>query len=187
MTKASERVGTLRPLWFEAAAFSAWAHRNEVRKDGRTPYAAHPARVALTVLSVFKIDDDTALAAAFLHDVIEDTACDYDDVADRFGTEVAEIVAALTKNMILPEREREREYDERLARADWRARLIKLADAYDNLLDVPSMAGDDEQRLRDRTRRAVERAERALSLAERDPELDRARAALRAVLRDAGA
>ena len=171
-----------KPLWFEAAAFSAWAHRNDVRKDGLTPYAAHPARVALTVRTVFGVDDDVALAAALLHDVIEDTPCDYDDVWGRFGDDVARIVAALTKNMLLPEAERERDYDERLARADWRARLIKLADAYDNLLDLSPMQGESGASFVARAGRAKDRAGRAIGLAGDDERLASAVAAVRSVV-----
>jgi len=171
----------MKPIWFEAAAFGAWAHRNDVRKDGRTPYAAHPFRVALTVRQVFGVDDDVAIAAALLHDVIEDTPCDYDDVSSRFGDEVAGIVAALTKNMLLPEAERERDYDERLARADWRAKLIKLGDVHDNLLDLSRSSGESEAGYRGRAGRAVERAHRALALAGDDARLASACAAVRGV------
>ncbi|MEM7756149.1 MAG: HD domain-containing protein [Planctomycetota bacterium] len=169
-----------KPLWYDAAAFSAWAHRHDVRKDGHTPYAAHPFRVAMTVRTVFGVDDEVAIAAAMLHDVIEDTPCDYDDVSSRFGDEVAGIVAALTKNMLLPEAERERDYDERLALADWRAVLIKLADAYDNLLDLQPMTGESRSSYEARSGRARVRVDRALALAEGDTRLARAAEVVRA-------
>lgn len=122
--------------WQRAASFAARAHQHQVRKDGRTPYVAHVFRVAMTVRDAFGFDDPEALAAALLHDTIEDTGTDFDDIEEEFGRAVAELVASLTKNMTLPEREREIEYDARLARADWRARLIKLADLYDNLAEL---------------------------------------------------
>lgn len=123
-------------LWAEAAAFGARAHEDHYRKDGRTPYFSHPTRVAMTLVYVFGCRDAKAITAAFLHDTIEDSTTDYDDVAERFGKDVADMVAALTKNMILPKRRREADYDERLAKADWRARLVKLADQYDNYSDA---------------------------------------------------
>jgi (p)ppGpp synthase/HD superfamily hydrolase len=52
--------------------------------------------VALTVRQVFGVDDEVALAAALLHDTIEDATTDYDDLIEAFGREVAEAVAALT-------------------------------------------------------------------------------------------
>lgn len=148
-------------LWQSAASFAARAHRHQVRRDGKTPYVAHVFRVAMTVRHAFGCDDNVCIAAALLHDTIEDTGADYDEIAEQFGDEVARCVAALTKNMALPEREREEEYDQRLARADWRARLVKLADQYDNLSDM--IDGDAPFRAR-----AIVRAERALKLAEAD-------------------
>lgn len=151
--------------WQEAAAFASRKHRHQIRKDGNTPYASHVFRVCLTVRHVFACDDETLLAAALLHDTIEDTTTDFEDIADRFGREVATVVAAVTKNMALPEDEREREYDARLAGADWRARLLKLADVYDNLCDVPNVP---EKELTKRRREALERCDRALVLARAD-------------------
>ena len=115
------------PKWQQAASFAAERHQHHTRKDGRTPYVAHVYRVAMTVRDLFGCDDGEAIAAALLHDTIEDTPTDFDDIEGRFGTTVAEIVAALTKNMLLREDEREADYDARLVQADWRARLSVAA------------------------------------------------------------
>ena len=123
-------------LWQRAASFAARTHRLAVRRDGETPYVAHPFRVALTISRVFSFDDETTLAAALLHDVIEDTDTDYDEIAMEFNSEVADLVGAMSKDMRLPEADREPAYDEQLRGADWRARLIKVADQYDNLIDA---------------------------------------------------
>jgi (p)ppGpp synthase/HD superfamily hydrolase len=172
MTSQPEPIS--RPLWFDAAAFSARAHRHQLRKDGRTPYAAHPMRVAMTVLSVFGVDDEIALAAAMLHDVIEDTDRDYDSVFNRFGPEIADTVAALTKNMILPEAKREADYDARLAASTWRARLVKLADVYDNMLDLAPAERESRGGYAARAGRACDRATRAIALASVDEQSARA-------------
>ena len=149
-------------LWQHASAFAARAHRHQVRKDGRTPYFSHCVRVAMTVALKFGCTDDAVLAAALLHDVIEDTQADYDDLLEQFGSEVAEMVAALSKDMRLVETEREPAYDAQLAEASWQARLIKLADVYDNFTDAETDAA---------RRKLADRAARALRLAESDPEL----------------
>ncbi len=147
-------------LWQRAASFAARAHRSQVRKDGATPYVAHPFRVALTVRHVFGCDDPVALAAALLHDVIEDCDIDYDDLAGRFGAPVADCVAALSKDPRLPEPEREPAYDEQIRRADWRAKLIKLADVYDNTCDrIGRIDNPDVEKLLNRCRRALALAE----------------------------
>lgn len=152
-------------LWQAACAFAARAHTGQLRKDKATPYFSHAARVAMTLRHVFECADPIALAAALLHDTIEDTTTDYDDLEEHFGAEVAGIVAALTKIMILPEYTREPEYDARLAKADWRARLIKLADAYDNLSDLHSRIGEDIAGARSRL---LARCTRAIDLARPD-------------------
>jgi guanosine-3',5'-bis(diphosphate) 3'-pyrophosphohydrolase len=145
-------------LWQHAASFAARAHRGHTRRDRETPYIAHPFRVAMAVRQVFGCDDDVALAIALLHDTIEDTPCDYDDILEVFGEEVASGVAALTKDMRLPEAEREPAYDDGLRRASWRARLVKLGDVYDNL----SEATDDKRR------KAIEKCRRAVEIARPD-------------------
>jgi guanosine-3',5'-bis(diphosphate) 3'-pyrophosphohydrolase len=165
-------------LWQAAAGFAARAHLNQMRKDERTPYFAHPVRVAMTIRDVFGCEDEAAICAGFLHDTIEDTTTDYDDLEGRFGATIADIVAAMTKNMMLPEKERERDYDARLAAGDWRARLVKLADVYDNWCDSQELSPESRKKL-------VGKAKRALDLAEGDrkhhPEMERGVRALTAL------
>ncbi len=167
-------------LWQRAASFAARAHLHQLRKDRATPYFAHPARVAATVMAVFGCDDEVAIAAAFLHDTIEDTKTDYDDLIKDFGREVADCVAALTKNMALPERARERDYDLRLSRADWRARLVKLADQFDNSIDAESMGAGTRRKTAAKVRRAIALAK---ADARRHPETRRAIRALKGLTR----
>jgi guanosine-3',5'-bis(diphosphate) 3'-pyrophosphohydrolase len=122
-------------LLLEAVSFAARAHRHQVRKDGLTPYAAHTFRVCLVLRTVFGIDDPQVLTAALLHDTIEDTPTDFDELAEQFGAEVAGWVAALTKDMRLEESQREEEYRRVLSAAPWPVVVCKLADVYDNLTD----------------------------------------------------
>jgi guanosine-3',5'-bis(diphosphate) 3'-pyrophosphohydrolase len=131
----------------EAIAFAARAHRHQLRKDGLTPYAAHPFRVCFVVRHLFGIDDAATLTAAVLHDTIEDTTTDYDDLIERFGSVVADCVATLTKDMRLREPEREAAYLQQLIAGDWRVAVCKLADGYDNLSDFAALtpAGRERQ------------------------------------------
>lgn len=153
--------------WQSAASYAARAHAHQTRRDGATPYAAHTFRVAMTARHLFGCEDEVIIAAALLHDTIEDTGTDYDELAEHFGQAVADCVAALTKNMMLPEPAREAEYDQRLAAAGWRPILIKLADVYDNLSDAHrehvhlAEAADTDEKLS----RVLDRARRALTLA----------------------
>jgi guanosine-3',5'-bis(diphosphate) 3'-pyrophosphohydrolase len=138
-------VSTYRPL-LEAVSFAARAHRGQVRKDGMTPYIAHPLRVCLVLRHVFGIDDPKALTAAALHDTIEDTTTDFDDLEERFGADVAGWVAALSKDSRMRHEERERAYEAQVAQAPWQVKVCKLADMFDNLMDLATTR--PEQRTR---------------------------------------
>ena len=163
-----------KPLWHEAAALAARVHENQYRKDGETPYDAHPARVAMIIAVQFGFTDEAILAAAYLHDVIEDSGTDYDDIEETFGKDVADYVAAMSKDARLVEAEREQAYDEQLAAGPWQGRLIKLADVYDNLIDARTDWG---------RRKIIERAERALTLAADDEQLAEACEKLRELVK----
>jgi len=131
---------------FEAAAFAARAHKNQIRKDNQTPYISHPFRVCLVVRHIFGFDDPQMLAAAILHDTIEDTTTDFDDIIERFGPVVAKWVAALTKDMRLENDTREAEYVKGLAAADWQVKVLKLADIYDNAGDCKSFSANGRRK-----------------------------------------
>ena len=130
----------------EAVAFAARAHIGQLRKDGRTPYASHPFRVCLVLRHVFGVDDPRVLTAAVLHDTIEDTTTDFDDLTERFGPRVAEWVAALSKDKRVREPEREAEYCDTLAAAGWQVQVCKLADVYDNLIDSAHLTPERKPR-----------------------------------------
>jgi (p)ppGpp synthase/HD superfamily hydrolase len=140
---ADASAKTVRPL-LEAVAFAARAHQGKLRKDGATPYASHVFRVCLVLRHVFGIDDRQALMAALLHDTLEDTDTDFDDLKSLFDEEVAGWVAALSKDKRLPEEQRERAYAAALARAPWQVKACKLADIYDNVMD--SVQSEPHQR-----------------------------------------
>ena len=142
-------------VWRRASGAAARWHKGQVRRDGETPYVSHCFRVAMTVRHTFGCEDEACVAIALLHDVIEDTPADYDDVIESFGSVVAEGVAVLTKDMRLPEALREEAYDAQIEAASWRAKLVKLADTVDNLLDCEAI-----------TPSVVDKCERAIAIAE---------------------
>ena len=126
-------------LVLKAASFAARAHQGQFRKDGTTPYVSHVFRVCLITRSVFNINDPKVLATALLHDTIEDTTTDYDDIAEAFGDDVARWVGALTKDMRLQDDAREAAYIKVLAESEWPVIICKLADIYDNTTDCASV------------------------------------------------
>jgi (p)ppGpp synthase/HD superfamily hydrolase len=126
---------TAHQLVLDAISFAARAHRHQLRKDDKTPYVAHVMRVLFICRDVFGVTDPRILAAAALHDTIEDTTTDFDDLLDSFGPDVAQWVAALTKDGRLVETERERVYCAALIAGGTPVLFCKLADMYDNLTD----------------------------------------------------
>lgn len=157
-------------LVYHAVCMASKLHQHQMRKDGVTPYISHLTRVSHVLSNVFGCKDPVVIAAGILHDAIEDTTADFDEIAEGTSPEVAHLVAALTKDMRVPEHRREEEYDIQLKNAPWQARLVKLADVYDNLCD--SILSGAKVEVRDKVRRAI-------LMAEGQPELDSALEALR--------
>ena len=127
----------------KAISFAARVHRHQLRKDKVTPFASHPFRVSMVLRHVFKVEDEDALAAAVLHDTIEDTTTDWDDLSKHFGDKIAGWVALLSKDKRMEETAREAGYIRQLKSAPLVVKLIKLADIYDNLNDISNIPPED--------------------------------------------
>jgi len=80
----------------EAIIFAAQAHSGQVRKGSNTPYILHPMEVAAIVGSM--TDDPEIIAAAVLHDTLEDAHISLDEIAAQFGERVAKLVNSETEN-----------------------------------------------------------------------------------------
>jgi hypothetical protein len=135
---------------FAALTFAARAHSNQRRKGAaQEPYINHLIEVADLVREATGGRDADALVAALLHDVVEDTAVTLGEIADRFGDEVARIVAETSDDMSLPKDERRRARIAAAAHKSPRARLVKAADLISNLRAVakspPAGWGCDRQ------------------------------------------
>lgn len=107
----------------------------QVRKYTEEPYIVHPVAVAQLVASVDQGID--LIAAAFLHDTIEDTNTTFEEIRDAgFGYPIAKLVLELTDVYISPEHgnraERKRKERERIATISPWAKTVKLADLIDN-------------------------------------------------------
>ncbi len=131
----------------KAFQYALERHAGQLRKDNSTPYIVHPFRVFLWLADEAKIYDENVLSAAFLHDLIEDTNIDYDDINDEFNKEVADIVSVLTKDKSLPEHVREKRYNEKLLHGSWKVKVVKLADMYDNLCDLDNWNIDKREKI----------------------------------------
>jgi guanosine-3',5'-bis(diphosphate) 3'-pyrophosphohydrolase len=126
------------PVVERAMRWAARSHRNHQRKASDLPYLSHPASVAMILLRV-GLSDDEVLAAALLHDVVEDTDCSLETLAEHFSPRVVELVAALTERKRDADgrkrswTERKTEHIEHIAAAPFEARAIALADKLHNL------------------------------------------------------
>jgi guanosine-3',5'-bis(diphosphate) 3'-pyrophosphohydrolase len=133
-----------------AIEFSRAAHQGQMRQSG-DPYVTHPIAVA-RILTPLHIDAQ-AIIAALLHDVVEDTEVTTEDVAEKFGKPVAELVDGLSKLDRIRFETREDAQAENfrkmlLAMArDVRVILIKLADRLHNMRTLESMAVDKRERI----------------------------------------
>lgn len=126
----------------EAEAFATWAHAQagNTRKFVGGPYICHPAEVAEFV-SRFT-DDPVAIAAAWLHDVIEETGRTKGELVDLFGAEVGETVWWLSDDPSikhLPRAQRLEVNVVRLADAPDRVHLVKAGDIWSNARNIAEL------------------------------------------------
>ncbi|HET8566737.1 MAG TPA: HD domain-containing protein [Solirubrobacterales bacterium] len=108
-------------------------HEGQVRNgSGGMPYIEHPVRVAAFLDEAGYRDE--VLAAALLHDVVEDSETTLEELREKFGDEVAGMVGAMTDDESIDSyRERKAEHRERLAAADGEAMAIYGADKLTNV------------------------------------------------------
>ncbi len=132
----------------KAFQFALQAHQNSRRRSGE-PFIIHPVEVAVIVARDIGLHDRTAIIAALLHDVVEDTPYSIEDIEDVFGQELASIIQGLTKISNIVRRfgrgtqsslqiETLRHLFLTLS-SDPRIMLIKLADRLHNLRTLDAM------------------------------------------------
>ncbi|MBR6637035.1 MAG: bifunctional (p)ppGpp synthetase/guanosine-3',5'-bis(diphosphate) 3'-pyrophosphohydrolase, partial [Phascolarctobacterium sp.] len=132
----------------KAYILAADAHKEQRRKSGE-PYIIHPIGVA-SILAGLQMDEYT-LAAAFLHDVVEDTEYTYDDIRNIFGGVVANLVDGVTKLgkiAYISKEDRQIENYRKMFLAmarDIRVVLIKLADRLHNMRTMKYMPAHKQQ------------------------------------------
>lgn len=133
-----------------AADHASRAHKGQLRKDRKTPYITHPARVA-GLVGTFN-GSHVAIIAAWLHDVYEDCSPEWLVRTDKIieglplpaddRTDIAAIVDALTKKNTIPRKSaRLSDSIDRILDAPPEATLVKICDRIDNLLDSADRNG----------------------------------------------
>jgi (p)ppGpp synthase/HD superfamily hydrolase len=121
----------------QAACFAAERHSGQTRKGNRAAaYLNHLAEVAALVASQTNGSDAALVAAAWLHDTIEDTATNHEDLVRRFGEDVAALVMEATDDKSLPKEERKNLQEIHAASRSPRAKILKIADKLSNVREI---------------------------------------------------
>jgi len=150
------------PLVNSAAEFAIKAHEGQKRKSGED-YVVHPLLVA--VITSYFNDDEDVIAAAILHDIVEDTAYTIYYIKDKFGTDVANLVEGLTKiveirqSSLIPSSSNEKltksamTFRKMLLASirDIRVLVIKLCDRLHNMLTLDALPPHKQKRIAEET------------------------------------
>ncbi|TMN22504.1 HD domain-containing protein [Lentibacillus cibarius] len=117
-----------------AKAFAEKAHANQTRKASNEPYITHPIRVAHRLEAAGFSEE--LVCAGYLHDVVEDTPYEIEDIVDRFGPRVAELVSAHTEDKSKSWQERKQHTIDTVKSAEEEMKYLIIADKLDNLLSM---------------------------------------------------
>ena len=125
------------PRFESALAFACSQHHGQRRKGSGAPYITHPLAVA-SIVGQYGGDEDQAIAA-LLHDVMEDCGVTREQVHDRYGERVAEIVVACTDTTEIPKppwRARKEAHIEKVRGKAAEVKLVIAADKMHNALCI---------------------------------------------------
>jgi (p)ppGpp synthase/HD superfamily hydrolase len=124
-------------LLLRALEFAARKHRDQRRKDEEaSPYINHPISVALLLAEIGGVTDTDILAAAILHDTLEDTDTKPEELEAAFGLRIRKLVEEVTDDKTLPKDARKARQIEHAEHLSADAILIKLGDKIANVVDV---------------------------------------------------
>ena len=124
-----------------AESFAKMKHEGQFRKDSKMPYSKHLEDVVDELKSMGVVDEDI-LCTGWLHDTIEDTDTDYDDIYEEFNKKIADYVAFVTKDTRLIKSKQEKAYISQLKKSSWQAKVVKLGDIIANFKDLKNSGYD---------------------------------------------
>lgn len=142
------KIGGIMQNLKVAEQFAREKHSGMTRKDEITPYLDHLKGV-VDRLKNLGVSDEEVLEAAWLHDTIEDTDTTFDEIDQRFGSKVAVLVFALSKDKNITKNLREKQYVKQLKDASFEAKLIKLCDISSNLKDLKNVPGSKTKKIKE--------------------------------------
>lgn len=129
-------------LYQRAVRFAAERHAGQTVPGSELPYLLHVVQVAAEVMRGIAVEPlarpDLAVACALLHDTVEDTGTTVEEIAARFGEDVARGVAALSKDDAVPKAERLDDSLRRIRACEVEVWAVKLADRITNLQTPPA-------------------------------------------------
>ena len=119
--------------YWKALTYVVSKHDPKKRKDDTTPYVVHPLRIAMILRAVGfnEFTDSDLMIAALFHDLVEDTDTTVEEIENEFNAKIALIVKELTK----PKQGNKEEWLKNFGPKSKEAKIIKLADRIDNLMD----------------------------------------------------
>ena len=136
-------------LLLKAAHFAAHKHRNQRRTDEeKIPYINHPISVAKIISEIGNVEDPEVLAAALLHDTLEDTETTVEELKENFGERVCILVQEVTDDKTLPKLERKQRQIDHAKEISGDAALIKLGDKISNVTDITKTPPTNWDRMR---------------------------------------
>lgn len=118
----------------KAKEFATKAHSGQKRKNSNADYITHPIRVAERLEK--EGFSEELVCAGYLHDVVEDTIYEIDDIEKHFGPTVASLVAAHTEDKSKSWKERKQHTIDTMKHADKEVKYLIVADKLDNLLGL---------------------------------------------------
>ena len=134
-----------RPLVEDALRFAPAVHSDQRRAVDDAPFVVHPLEVAMLLSN--RGHPDEVVVAGLLHDAVEQTAIGLPEVTRRFGTQVAELVAALSDDPSIADySERKEDLRRRVAAAGPAAAAVYAADKVCKVRELRAQAGREPQR-----------------------------------------
>ncbi len=153
----------------KALKFAEEKHKNQFRKDNKTPYIEHPKRVAEIVRKFKKSHNIEALiSAALLHDTLEDTDTNIAELSQNFGGLIALLVLELTSDKEAIKRMGKENYLAMKLKSpkkvsDW-GLVIKLADRLDNIRDINGLDKKFKKKYIKETKKIIQSLEKERKL-----------------------
>jgi len=131
--------------YWNALTFTFSCHGEQKRYSANIPYVIHPIRLTLILRSngFSEFEHEDLMIAALCHDLIEDTKTTFEEISKKFGENVAKIVNELSK----PNDKSKDEWIKSSDKVSKEAKIIKMADRIDNLMDMPSSTWTREKRI----------------------------------------